>query len=66
MVKRFHGYYYGIPSIGWDVAITPDGPFILECGKDWEIQGTQIFFGDRRKDFYDLHSEALKIKLRKY
>lgn len=66
MVKRFHGYYYGIPSIGWDVAITPDGPIILECGEDWEIQGTQIFFGGRRNDFYDLHSDALKIKLRKY
>lgn len=63
--KRFHGYYYGIPSIGWDIAITPSGPMILECGEDWEIQGTQIFKGGRRKDFYQLHGYALDIKLRK-
>ena len=66
MAKRFHGFYYGIPSIGWDIAITPDGPVFLECGEDWEIQGTQIFFGGRRKDFYRLHGDALNIKLRKY
>lgn len=66
MTKNFHSYYYGIPSMGWDVAITPDGPVYLECGEDWEIQGTQIFKGGRRKDFYDLHGYALNIKLRKY
>lgn len=63
---KFHGYYYGIPSIGWDIAITPDGPMFLECGEDWEIQGTQIFRGGRKKDFHDLHGYALGFKLRKY
>lgn len=66
MAKSFHGYYYGIPSIGWDVAITPNGPVFLECGEDWEMQGTQVFFGGRRKEFYKLHGDALNIKLRKY
>lgn len=66
MTKNFHSYYYGIPSMGWDVAITPEGPVYLECGEDWEMQGTQIFKGGRRKEFYDLHGYALEMKLRKY
>lgn len=66
IAKRFHGFYYGIPSIGWDIAITSDGPVFLECGEDWEMQGTQIFSGGRREDFYKLHGDALKIKLRTY
>lgn len=66
LAKRFHSYYYGIPSMGWDIAITENGPVFLEAGEDWEIQLTQIFDGGRRKDFCDLHEYALKIKLRKY
>lgn len=66
LAKRFHSYYYGIPSMGWDIAVTENGPVFLEAGEDWEIQLTQIFGGGRRKDFYDLHGHALKIKLRKY
>lgn len=64
--KHFHSYYYGIPSMGWDIAITEKGPVFLEAGEDWEIQLTQIFNGGRRKDFYALHGYALNIKLRKY
>lgn len=26
--KRFHKFFYGIPSIGWDIAITPNGLFL--------------------------------------
>ena len=66
LAKHFHSYYYGIPSMGWDIAITEEGPVFLEAGEDWEIQLTQIFDGGRRKDFYDLHGHALEIKLRKY
>ena len=66
MAKRFHGYYYGIPSMGWDIAVTPNGPVFLECGEDWEVQSTQIFIGGRKKEFYQLHGDALKIKLRRY
>ena len=36
LVCRLHGYLRDIHSIGWDVAITPDGPTIIEGNDDWE------------------------------
>ncbi|MBS9767580.1 MAG: hypothetical protein KGV44_08575 [Flavobacteriaceae bacterium] len=64
--KRFHSYYYGIPSMGWDIAITEDGPVFLEAGEDWEINAFQIFNGGCREELYKTHGKALDIKLRSY
>jgi hypothetical protein len=36
LVSRLHGYLRDIHSIGWDVAITPEGPIIIEGNDDWE------------------------------
>jgi hypothetical protein len=36
MVCRLHRYLYGIHSIGWDVAVTPDGPILIEANDDWD------------------------------
>lgn len=66
LAKTFHRFYYGVPSIGWDIAITQNGPVFLEPGEDWEIPVLQIYNGGYRKQFYDLHGDALNIKLRKY
>lgn len=35
-VTRLHGYLRDIHSIGWDVAVTPAGPTIIEGNDDWE------------------------------
>ena len=37
MVKKLHELFYQIPSIGWDVAITPTGPKIIEGNCGWDI-----------------------------
>ena len=37
MVLNAHKYFYNIETIGWDVAITDDGPFIIEGNDNWEI-----------------------------
>ena len=29
-------YLYGMHSIGWDVAITENGPAIIEANEDWD------------------------------
>jgi hypothetical protein len=36
MVCQLHRYFYGVHSIGWDIAITPDGPVFIEGNDDWE------------------------------
>lgn len=63
---RFHKFFYGIPSMGWDIAVTPTGPVFTECGEDWEIGTIQTVVGGQREHFYKTHGYALKIKLRKY
>lgn len=64
--KRFHSFFYEIPSIGWDVAFTPNGFVFTETGEDWEIPVYQVTHGGMRKKHYDFHGKALDIKLRKY
>lgn len=36
LVTRLHEHLRGIHSIGWDVAISPDGPVVIEGNDDWE------------------------------
>ncbi len=64
-VKRFHRFFYGIPSIGWDIAFTPQGFVFTETGEDWEIPVYQVTNGGKRKQYYQLHGKALEMKLRK-
>ena len=64
--KRFHKFFYGIPSIGWDVAITPQGFVFTETGEDWEIPVYQVTHGGLREKFYKYHGKALDVKLRRY
>lgn len=63
---RFHRFFYGIPSIGWDIAFTPDGFVFTETGEDWEIPLYQVTNGGMRERFYKYHGKALDVKLRNY
>lgn len=47
LVKRAHNTLYGIHSIGWDVAITSDGPVLIEGNDNWEISLMQANHGLR-------------------
>ena len=55
-----------MPSIGWDVAITPNGFVFTETGEDWEIPVYQVTNGGKRNQYYKNHGQASKVKLRKY
>jgi hypothetical protein len=33
---NLQSYLYGIHSVGWDIAITPNGPMFIEGNDDWE------------------------------
>lgn len=61
-----HKFFYGLPSLGWDVAVTDEGFVFTEAGEDWEIQMDQCVYGGRREHFYRTHGRALKVKLRRY
>lgn len=54
LTKRFHSILPNIHSIGWDIAITENGPIIVEGNDNWEISGLQACNG------------GLKVKFEKY
>lgn len=43
-----HRLFYRVRSIGWDIAITPNGPIFIEGNDDWELQTFQGIFGGLR------------------
>lgn len=51
LVSRLHGYLPDIHSIGWDVAITPEGPTIIEGNDDWEGGIPMVLERDFRNRF---------------
>jgi hypothetical protein len=51
LVSRLHGYLPDIHSIGWDVAITPAGPTIIEGNDDWEGGIPMVLERDFRERF---------------
>ena len=46
---KAHGLLYHIRSIGWDIAITDNGPVIIEGNDDWELQSFQALYGGLRE-----------------
>jgi hypothetical protein len=52
MAKELHRRLYGLRSIGWDIAIGPNGPVIIEGNDNWEL--TQSPITGMKKAFYEL------------
>lgn len=46
-----HSFLPGINSIGWDIAVGPEGPIFIEGNDNWEINGPQICNGGLKKRF---------------
>lgn len=42
MAKHFHSMLHDIHSVGWDIAISKDGPIFIEGNDNWEINGPQV------------------------
>lgn len=49
--KEFHRHLFGIHSIGWDIAITEEGPCFVEGNDNWEISLMQISNHGLKKEF---------------
>ena len=45
MVKKLHNIFPGFSSLGWDVAITPTGPKIIEGNSGWDRVVPQVTIG---------------------
>lgn len=57
LVIKAHNALKDIPSIGWDVAITPDGPILLEGNDNWELCGVQDTAGGIKSRWYELTNQ---------
>ena len=57
LVTKAHKFISEIPTIGWDVAITPNGPILLEGNDNWEISGAQDSNGGLKDKWYELHNK---------
>jgi hypothetical protein len=53
MAVELHKFFYGVHSIGWDIAITPDGPMFIEGNNLWEMSMFQMLDKDLKKKYYD-------------
>lgn len=42
LVRELHGFFYGVHSIGWDIAIAEQGPTVIEGNNSWCIGFQQI------------------------
>ena len=51
LVSRAHQCFHRIHSIGWDVAITPSGPIIIEGNEEWGTVSFQFTNGPGREIF---------------
>lgn len=51
---RFHQVLSGVHSIGWDIAITEDGPCFIEGNDNWELSLMQISNHGLQKEFEQL------------
>lgn len=49
--KELHRHLYGMHSIGWDIAITTEGPCFVEGNDNWEISLMQISNHGLKKEF---------------
>lgn len=54
LVCKAHKIFYNIHSIGWDVAITQDGPIIIEGNDNWEISLMQACDRPLKKEWSEL------------
>lgn len=51
MVMNMHRYFYGLHSIGWDVAVSPEGPVLIEGNEDWDGSFAMAAEEDFKKRF---------------
>ena len=54
MIQDLHPVLFGFATIGWDIAITPDGPVIVEINWNYSLKGIQICNGGLKPRWEEL------------
>ena len=60
MALQIHAHLYRCHSIGWDIAITENGPVFIEANDRWESRLLQTLHGGLNKkcgQYFDMQSE---------
>ncbi len=57
LAKKAHSAIPQIKSIGWDIAISPNGPVLIEGNPDWAIQHIQMSCGPLKSKIYKLFQQ---------
>lgn len=56
LVKKCHNVFKDVPTIGWDIAITNEGPVLIESNENWDFPMMQIANGGLKQKFEELYS----------
>ncbi len=54
---ELHTFFYGLRCIGWDIAITENGPVFIEGNHNWEVPTFQTFDCNFKTKFLDALTE---------
>jgi len=57
LIKNLHPIIFGFATIGWDIAITEEGPVIVEINRSYSLKGIQVCNGGLKSRW-----EELKLK----
>jgi len=52
MCLRLHTFFYGIHSIGWDIALSETGPTLIEANDEWDFPLLQMVNGGLKDRFF--------------
>lgn len=53
LVQELHEFFYGVHSIGWDIAISEKGPVVIEGNNSWDIAIQQFHDNKIKHVFLD-------------
>lgn len=54
LIKNLHPIIFGFATIGWDIAITEDGPVIVEINWNYSLKGIQVCNGGLKPRWEEL------------
>jgi hypothetical protein len=59
MCLNGHEYHYGTFMVGWDVAITPEGPIIIEVNCEPTLHAQQLAHGGLRRQIKEIEASYI-------